>query len=45
MAFLPRAPQYCRWTPTECLPCLGKLVSSKTKIPPGLAKVAAMCRR
>jgi hypothetical protein len=39
LAFLPRAPQYCRWTPTECFPCLGKLVSSKTKIPSGLAKV------
>ena len=35
MAFLPRAPQYCRWTPTECLPCLGKLVSSMTKMPVG----------
>ena len=37
LAVLPRAPQYCRWTPTECFPCLGKLVSSKTKIPSGLA--------
>ena len=25
---LPSSPQYCRATPTECRPCLGKLVSS-----------------
>ena len=45
LAFLPGAPQYWRWAPTECFPCLGKLVSSETKIPSGPARVWAMCRR
>jgi hypothetical protein len=34
LAFLPSAPQYCRCTPTDCLPCLGRLVSSSTSTPP-----------
>ena len=30
---LPSAPQYCRCTPTEWVPCLGKPVSSRAKRP------------
>jgi hypothetical protein len=33
LATLPSAPQYCRCTPTECVPCLGKLVSSRARTP------------
>ena len=33
LATLPSAPQYCRATPTECGPDLGKLVSSRIKMP------------
>ena len=33
LATLPSAPQYCRATPTECVPCLGKLVSSRISTP------------
>ena len=32
-ATLPSAPQYCRATPTECGPDLGKLVSSRIRMP------------
>ena len=32
-AILPRAPQYCRATPTEAVPCLGKLVPSRIRTP------------
>jgi hypothetical protein len=30
LAVLPSVPEYCRWTPTECSPSLGKPVSSTT---------------
>ena len=33
LAILPRAPQYCRATPTEAVPCLGKLVPSRIRTP------------
>ena len=33
LAILPSAPQYCRATPTECGPCLGKLVPSRIRTP------------
>jgi len=33
LAILPRAPQYCRATPTEASPCLGKLVPSRISTP------------
>ena len=29
----PRVPEYCRFTPTECFPCLGKPVSSMMRTP------------
>jgi len=29
----PSAPQYCRFTPTECVPCLGNPVSSTARMP------------
>ena len=32
-ATLPRAPQYCRATPTEAVPCFGKLVPSRIRTP------------
>jgi len=32
-ATLPSAPQYCRWTPTDAVPCFGNPVSSIAKIP------------
>lgn len=32
LTFLPSAPQYCRCTPAEWLPALGKLVSSMTRV-------------
>ncbi len=32
-AILPRAPQYCRATPTDAGPCLGKLVPSRIRTP------------
>jgi hypothetical protein len=31
LARLPSAPQYCRGTPTECVPCFGDAVSSITR--------------
>ena len=34
-ARLPRPPQYCRATPTECLPCFGRAVSSITSTASG----------
>ena len=33
-------PQYCRATPTECRPCLGKPVSSTIHQPPSLKSIA-----
>src|SRR5262245_20765692 len=33
LPILPRAPQYCRLTPTECRPCLGNPVSSSARMP------------
>jgi hypothetical protein len=33
LATLPRAPQYCRCTPTDAVPCLGRPVSSIAKTP------------
>ena len=35
-AILPRAPQYCRATPTEAVPCFGKLVPSRIRTPRAL---------
>jgi hypothetical protein len=35
LARLPKAPQYWRATPTECLPCFGRAVSSMTKTASG----------
>ena len=33
LPIFPSAPQYCRCTPTECVPCFGKPVSSSARIP------------
>jgi hypothetical protein len=44
LATLPRAPQYCRATPTEWSPDLGKLVSSSIGMPER-AGVTARSRR
>src|SRR3954464_13974731 len=35
LARLPRQPQHCRATPTECLPCFGRAVSSITSTASG----------
>jgi hypothetical protein len=39
-ATLPSVPQYCRATPSECVPCLGKPLPSSTKTPSGVFKRA-----
>ena len=33
LAILPSVPQYCRATPTDAVPCLGKLVPSRINTP------------
>ena len=41
LAILPRLPQYCRATPTECGPCFGKLVPSRISTPLALGEHGA----
>ncbi len=41
LAILPSVPEYCRCTPTECVPCLGKPVSSMSQSVTGPRAVIA----
>ena len=43
LPIFPSAPQYCRCTPTECVPCFGKPVSSSARIPRRTGTAARNC--
>jgi hypothetical protein len=41
LVILPADPVYCRWTPTECVPCLRNPVSSTIHVRIGSSRVIA----
>src|SRR2546429_5851219 len=43
LSTLPRWPHHWRFTPTECVPRLGKLLGSKAMMPSGSPNRAATC--
>ena len=44
LATLPNVPQYWRATPTECIPCFGKLVASRMTTPERAGMTERSCR-